>query len=116
MRTLCALPLAAACLLTPQLARAQSWCTGVPNAILTQSDGLVIVDVPWRHSWVGICNIRSNWKGIDTNVCWNWFSQITAAIADEKPTVIYYSATLDCAAVPTYDSSPAPYYVSMRRQ
>lgn len=108
----------AACIISllPQTASADFWCTATPTGIFTNSGGAVIVQMPWRQDWVAVCNIKTNWKGVDPSVCWTWFSHLSTAVADQKSTMIYYSGTGTCAGLATYESAPAPYYVRLNGQ
>jgi hypothetical protein len=110
---------AAALLLTSQSVSANEWCTGIPNGILTNHEGTVMVDVPWGQTpstWISVCNVEKNWKGISPSTCWSWFSQLATATSERKSVVIYYADLTGCANSPIYDAAPAPYYVSIRGQ
>ncbi|MDP5278256.1 hypothetical protein Q9Q95_04910 [Sphingomonas sp. DG1-23] len=99
--------------LWPQTASADFWCDGTPTSIFTNSNGAVIVQMPWRLDWVAVCNVKTSWKGIDPSVCWTWFSYLNTAITEQKPITAYYSGTGTCATVATYENAPAPYYVRL---
>ena len=103
-------------LLWPQTAFAQFWCTGTPISVLTNSNGSVIAHMPWRQDWVGVCNVKTSWKGIDPSVCWTWFSYLSTAMVEQKPILVYYSGEGNCASISTYENSPAPYYVRLNAQ
>lgn len=102
--------------LYPQTALADYWCEDTPTGIFTNNTGTVIVQMPWRQDWVGICNVKSAWKDIDPSTCWSWFSYLATAVNERKPVVIYYSGAGTCATVPLYEASPAPFYVRLNAQ
>lgn len=95
-------------------AKADAYCAAVPSEVLTRIDGMVIVSTTYR-GWIGVCNVRTAWKGIDPSICWSWFSTVSNAVIQRKGLGLYYSqlAPADCATMGTYDDSPAPYYVRM---
>jgi hypothetical protein len=99
--------------LWPQTASADFWCDAAPTGIFTNSNGSVIVQMPWRLDWVGVCNVKTTWKGVDPSVCWAWFSHLSTAMADQKSVTIYYSGTGSCASIATYENSPVPYYIRL---
>lgn len=94
-------------------AHADAYCVAVPDEILTTSDGMVIVHAPFRSDWVGVCNLRSAWKGVDAQVCWAWFSTASNAVTEHKTLGMYYSGFPQsaCSGIGTYENSPAPSYV-----
>lgn len=102
--------------LYPQAALATFWCEGTPTGIFTNSNGTVIVQMPWRQDWVGICNVRTNWKGVDPSVCWAWFAHLSTAVTEKRPAMVYYSAEGTCATIPVYETSPAATYVRLNTQ
>jgi hypothetical protein len=102
--------------LWPGTAFADFWCAGTPSGIFTNSNGAVIVQMPWRQDWVGICNVKTNWKGIDPSICWAWFAHLSTAVNEHKPVTVYYSDQRSCSTITTYENSPAPYYVRLDAQ
>lgn len=103
--------------LYPQTALADFACEGTPTGIFTSNTGVVVVQMPWRQDWVGICNVKTNWKGIDPSICWAWFAHLSTAVAEQRPIMVYYApAEGTCATIPRYESSPAPFYVRLNTQ
>jgi hypothetical protein len=102
--------------LYPQTALADFACEGTPTGIFTNGNGAVTVQMPWRQDWVGICNVKTSWKGIDPSVCWAWFAHLSTAVAEHKPIIVYYADPSSCTTIPLYESSPAPYYVRLNTQ
>lgn len=94
-------------------ARAAAYCIVVPGEVLVGADGMVDVLTPSRGDWVGICNIRTTWKGVDPSVCVSWFALAANAVTQRKGLGVYYPelAQSDCASIETYERSPAPRYV-----
>lgn len=98
-------------------AYAAIYCLGVPSGVYTQNDGSVVIQGPWRNDWTQICNIKTTWKNVDPVICLGWFSEVANAVTQQKPVTIYYSeAGMACETIPTYWSSPAPYYVMLRKE
>lgn len=58
-------------------------------------------------------NLKTNWKGIDPQLCWAWSTRIDNAISKGQKIGIYYAniAQAECATMLTYDGSPAPLYI-----
>jgi hypothetical protein len=81
--------------------------------VLTYSDGSVLLLTSWRNDYLQICNLNSTWKGVSTGTCFAWMSQISSALAFNKPTGFYYAgvdATF-CKSAPTYGNAPVPVYI-----
>lgn len=108
--------IAATMLLWSQASAAQVSCTGTPTGVFTNTNGSLVAQMPWRQDWVGVCNVKTSWKGIDPSICWTWFTFISTAIAEQKPILVSYSGASNCASIATYENSPAPYYVRLDAQ
>lgn len=94
-------------------AHAAAYCIAVPGEVLVGADGMVDVLTPSRGDWVGLCNIRTTWKGVDPSVCVSWFAMTANAVTQRKGLGVYYQelSQSDCASIETYERSPAPRYV-----
>lgn len=98
-------------------AHAGVYCGGTApvSRILTYRNGDVLVNPTWRGNYIQICNLTTKWKDVDPSVCFAWMSKIASAISFGKPTGFWYelSDPIYCASLPTYSSSPAPYYIDV---
>ncbi len=92
---------------------ADAYCVATPSEVLVGSEGLVVMLTPFRGDWVGICNVRVAWKGVDPSICVSWFSMVANAVTQHKGLGVYYSglAPSICSSVTTYYESPVPAYI-----
>lgn len=90
---------------------AEAYCSGIPTAVLTERSGLVIARVPWRNQWVGICSIRGDWKDVPSDICWNWFAQISEAVRHKALITAFYPSAVTCDTMAIYGESPVAGYV-----
>ncbi len=117
MKKLVSFILVSAALAFPSSASAVAFCEGAITQTLTYANGGVMIRGAWRNSWMQICNVKTEWKGVTPEVCYVWFSYASSAVTENKPVTVYYS-TLDqaeCATMPTYSGSPAPAYVMLKQ-
>ncbi|MEP2990314.1 MAG: hypothetical protein ABJN65_00955 [Parasphingorhabdus sp.] len=100
---------------SPPANAAAASCYGTLSGAYTTADGGVIINGTWRGAWTKICSLNSEWNGVPAQTCWAWFSQANQAVAQSKPVRIYYqeTANVTCDQIPTYSTSPAPYYVML---
>lgn len=85
---------------------------GTVTRVITYADGSVNVWSTWRNENTYICNVKTARLGVDPLVCAIWVSKIEAARAINAPVVMhYYTNTMTCANIPTYDNAPAPAFV-----
>lgn len=88
------------------------WCTGTVNAVYLTSDGSVVIEGSWRGDYTEMCNDQGTFGGVDQVTCLSWYAAaVQAEKAQSKVTVSYQDeGSYTCANLPTYASSPAPYY------
>jgi hypothetical protein len=90
---------------------AQQWCVGTLSNLWVDKNGVVFVRPSWRGDYIGLCNVNDVRDGVSPTLCMAWLSAIRSSIVRQAPTTVHYSDAPSCATVPTYESSPAPYYV-----
>ena len=94
-------------------------CPGTIDRVFTQSGGAVSIYTSWRSDYVQICNVLTEWKGVDPTVCMVWVSNAQSAVTTRKPTIIRYDSDSglsgDCSTVPTYSNAPSPGYLMLRK-
>lgn len=95
----------------PGAARADVFCTSVPTEVNTRSDGLVMLYATWRNDWIAVCNIDRARGGVSPTTCTTWAAQLVTAASQGKTFGFYYSGATSCAAIATYENTPAPNYV-----
>ena len=116
LRLLCVI-LSAALLASPQVAFADAFCgPSVITRSLIYIDGSVKIWAPWRNDYITVCNLKTNWKSVDPQLCWSWYTKIDNAVSKGNKIAIYYGGITqaECAAMPTYDGAPAPLYVELQ--
>ena len=99
---------------SPGSAQAATYCgPTVITRSLIYTDGSVKIFAPWRGDFVMICNIRTNWRGVDPLLCLSWNARVDNAIAKGQKIALYYANLLpgECLTMPTYDNAPAPLYL-----
>jgi hypothetical protein len=95
-------------------ANAGTYCSGVPEQVLTYDHGRVMIFGSWRNDWTSICSVEEEWKGVGIQTCWNWFALVNEAASQGNEIIVYYSdlsSNADCATLPIYGASIAPGYV-----
>lgn len=92
---------------------ADAYCVATPSEVLVGSEGLVVMLTPFRGDWVGICNVRVAWKGVDPSICVSWFSMVANAVTQHKGLGVYYSGLAPniCSSFSTYSESQIPAYI-----
>jgi|GEM_PF-1320431 len=88
-------------------------CQGKVSQALTYRDGRVMIYGSWRNDWTQICNVKTVWKDVSTEACWNWFALVNEAFSKGDDILVYYSNVPDgmtCETLPTYGSSLSPVY------
>lgn len=98
------------------LSAAPQWCLGTVDRVWVDHVGNVFTHPSWRNDHIRICNLRGNDTQTDTVTCSTWYSLLSQAVAENRPTTIYYVDIPSCAQIPTYTNAPIPYYVMMYRQ
>lgn len=89
------------------------YCQGTVTSVYVSQAGDVIFQASYRADYTEVCNLHGAWKGISTETCYAWYSQLIAAKTHAKDVLLNYqtTATHTCSALPTYENSPAPFYV-----
>lgn len=107
--------IAIATLVLPSTANAAAYCVGTVSNVFVYGSGDVVINGSWRNGWTTICNVNEERLGIKPQTCFTWFSAVSSGITENKQVGVYYANlnSGDCATIPTYGSSPAPYYVRL---
>lgn len=101
--------------LMPVAMAGQTLCVGdIPRYYVTTS-GILAIQPTFHPSYVQLCGLDSEWKGVPAESCKAWFATILAAYHANTTIRISYDATDvsagGCASIVDYGGSPAPRYV-----
>lgn len=113
MRKTLASSIAILSLLQAAPALADASCGGTIVASYSTIDGKVMIIGSWRNDVTQLCNIKTEWKGVTPDVCALWAAKADAAISSGRSLSVYYFGPFNCATIPFYEESPAPYYVTL---
>ncbi|MEP2103984.1 MAG: hypothetical protein ABJP02_17795 [Parasphingorhabdus sp.] len=102
-------------LMFPSPASAAALCAGSVAHVYIYASGSVHIIGSWRNTLTQICNVKEEWKGIDTQTCFAWFSAVSSANVENQQIAIYYGGLnqADCATIPHYGNAPAPVYIRL---
>ncbi len=106
---------AAMVLMFPSPASAAAICQGSVAHVYIYATGSVHIIGSWRNTLTQICNVKEEWKGVDTQTCFAWFSALSNANVENQQVSVYYGGLdqSECATIPHYGNAPAPVYVSL---
>lgn len=104
---------ASAALVQASPAYADATCSGTFTSVHVQSNGAVLVHGTYRNTYTQICNIKDEWQGVTPDVCAVWTANAGAAVSMGRTVRVYYSGAYLCESLPTYYSSPPPFYVML---
>ena len=99
--------------LTAAASAASMGCTGTIYGSWVNDQGGVYIRGSWHADHTQICSVTEVWKGIPTEVCYSWIAKVDAAASTGKSVQVYYQDIPSCGTIPTYENSPAPYYVML---
>jgi hypothetical protein len=92
------------------------WCYGTITGVLLNGSGEVQVLTNFAADWRTVCSQEAPWKGISVDRCKGWYALAMAARLSGNPVTIYYGNPenyASCAAIPFYNSAPAPGYLAL---
>lgn len=96
------------------MASAQTqWCSGKVSALFVSSDGGLLFNAEFRGSYIQVCNVNAEWKGVSQATCLNWAALLRSAVSRKANTVIYYPNLSACTSIETYGAAVAPGYVML---
>lgn len=98
-------------LLASQYSSANFECQVDLHRVLVYQNGSVNVLHTGRGDYTQICNLKGNWKNIDTVTCSMWTSMLQNLQNNNKKAEFYYNGSGSCSTLPTYTDSPAPKYI-----
>ncbi|MEO9600703.1 hypothetical protein [Parasphingorhabdus sp.] len=106
-----------ATLLASSGVNAAAWCQGNITNIVVHNNGAVNIYSTWRSAWTVICNVKTEWKDVPSEVCFTWFSIANTSIVENKTAVAYYPAIeqADCATMDLNTSAPGPGYLRLNQ-
>lgn len=90
-------------------------CSGYIDNTFVDTSGNLLVLMNAKGTWTKFCSLTAAWKGVNPQTCFAWYGTINTAVANSKWVIVYYFGQPSCAAVPTYEDSPAPGYVLLAR-
>jgi hypothetical protein len=104
------------CLLSFQPFAAENiWCSGKLEGVYINSSGEVTIKGNWNSNWTSICNTKNPNAGIDLATCSLWASYAATAVKDKLEVMLMYSSTTyQCNTLPSYGSTPVPYYFMLK--
>lgn len=104
------------CLLSFQISAAENiWCSGKLGGVYINSSGEVTIKGSWNPTWTSICNIKNPSSGVDVTTCSLWASYAATAVKDKLDVMLMYSSTTyQCNTLPSYGSTPIPYYFMLK--
>ena len=91
------------------------WCVGTVDLVWVDKYGTVFTRPSWRGDHIRICNLKGDDGVTDTVTCSTWYSLLSQALRDNKPTTINYTDIPSCAEIPVYGNAPVPYYVMLNK-
>ena len=91
--------------LTAGASAASMGCTGTIYGSWVNDQGGVYIRGSWHADHTQICSV--------TEVCYSWIAKVDAAASTGKSVQVYYQDIPSCGTIPTYENSPAPYYVML---
>lgn len=112
-RALRALFLAAASGLALAPAHAAVDCVGKVSKVLLYADGTVNILGSWRGDYNFVCSTSGAFGSVPAEICLSWYATLTKAKTENLDVTVYYNTNTPCAALPTYQSSPAPVYIGL---
>jgi hypothetical protein len=92
-------------------AQADFHCSATINRVLVYQDGMVNILHTGRSDFTQICNLKGDWKGVDTITCAFWTSMLQNIKSKNGQAIFYYPGTGSCGALATYGATPAPIYI-----
>jgi hypothetical protein len=94
---------------------ASQWCTSKVTNLFIVNSGEVTANYGFRGEYLSVCNLNSEWKGISPTTCAAWYSILKTAVSRQSDVTLHYPGEQisACNTIPTYGSSPAPYYVML---
>lgn len=96
---------------------AGQWCEGTINNLWVNSSGDVLAVPSWRGDHIRFCNLKGLDGTTDAVTCSVWYASLSEALKSGRPTTVNYSFDSPvCSQIPTYGSSPIPYYIMIKRQ
>ncbi len=107
----------ALCLLVPPFAAAaQIWCQGKISNTYVDSTGTLTIQAAWRGDYTALCNVRTNWKGIDATTCMTWLGIALMATSKQQTVNVSYNdpAVPACNTLATYVNAPPPIYLMLQ--
>ena len=112
----CAVFLMCGALVAESHAADKQYCNGTVSGLRVRADGLVLVRGSWHNSFTGICNLKETRKGVAPSVCYGWYSLLHSATKEpsREVTVSYKASEYTCSSLPSYSSTPAPLYITLR--
>jgi len=89
------------------------WCEGTFDRVWVDYLGNVLAVPSWRSDHVRICSLKGVDGRTDTVTCSMWYTIISESVKTGRGTIVHYDNAPACAQMPTYGSSPIPYYVML---
>ena len=102
-----------AMLFAASIASAATYCSGTVSEYYIDSSGRLVIFSTWRADWTALCSTQGNWNGIAAETCFSWAAIVNSAKVHNKSLGVYYSGDAVCNTLPTYENSPAPFYVRL---
>ncbi len=96
-------------------------CIGKIDQFMTgKSGGVTVISQDIYGDGLGrdVCNIASQWKGVSSETCKIWASQLLAAFSSQTDARIVYtsSAYTSCSTQASWDAAESPHTVGNFRQ
>lgn len=92
-------------------ANAAFYCDVSMKNILIYKDGTVNVLHSGVSNYTFLCNMNVERQGVTPTVCAMWTGMLQQIKKKNGTAIFYYEGTSTCAQLPTYDASPAPFYI-----
>ncbi len=86
-------------------------CTVDISNVLIYQNGLVNVKHTGRNDFTYICNLTSDWNGVNPVTCAMWTSILQNLKQDNNKAVFKYNGEGSCETLPTYDASISPDFI-----
>ena len=92
------------------------YCSGKVLGVYISHDADVIIKGSWRGDWTRICNLKSS-SSVDVVTCSLWASYAANALQNKTDVTLLYNdgGATACATLPTYQSTPTPYYFMLNQ-
>ena len=92
-------------------------CSGKIDMLFAKRDGKIELyseELYGSSQGRTLCDMTAEWKGVDTNTCKTWYSNLLAQSSQNKPAVVYYLDTEvnNCTSISTFNNAASPFGIA----